>query len=224
MNRTKTPGGNKKLGLATWILGWGVYKAYDSIKTIKDNIRALQEQNLLQQDQIIELSHYLNITYEHVSSNRHAITNLQMGMAQINKTLVAALSSVKFIKYIVAIVNDIRIELAKLTLGVMNLEQNVNVIYKYIRVLSAKQVDPLVIPPDSLRKVLTRVKDDMKRNFRLRLLEDPNTNIWNYYTIMKINPVVMNNFLLIILTIPLTDQSLEMDLYVMCDKDGLLSL
>ena len=82
-----------------------------------------------------------------------------------------------------------------------------------MRVLSARQVNPLVIPPDSLRKDLTRVKDDMKRNPRLRLLEDPNTNIWNYYTIMKITPVVMNNFLLIILKIPLTDQSLEMDLY-----------
>ena len=85
-------------------------------------------------------------------------------------------------------------------------------IYKYMRVLSARQVNPLVIPPDSLRKVLTRVKDDTKRNPRLRLLEDPNT-IWNYYTIMKITPVVMNNFPLIILTTPLTDQSLEMDLY-----------
>ena len=30
---------------------------------------------------------------------------------------------------------------------------------------------------------------------------------------MKITPIVMNNFLLIKLTIPLTDQSLEMDLY-----------
>ena len=47
----------------------------------------------------------------------------------------------------------------------------------------------------------------------LRLPEDPNINIWNYYTIMKITPVVMDDFLLIILTIPLTDQSLEMDLY-----------
>ena len=213
MKNTKSLGRNKRFGLATWTLGWGVYRAYDSIRTIKDNIRTLQEQNILQQDQIIELSHYLNITYRHVSSNRHAITNLQIGMAQINKTLVAALCSVQFIKYTVAIVNDIRIELAKLTLGVMNLEQNVNAIYEYMRVLSAGQVNPLVIPPDSLRKVLTRVKDDMKRNSRLRLPEGPNTNIWNCYTIKKITPVVMNNFLLIILTIPLTDQSLEMDLY-----------
>ena len=47
MNKTKSPGRNKRFGLATWILGWGVYRAYDSIRTIKDNIRTIQEQNLL---------------------------------------------------------------------------------------------------------------------------------------------------------------------------------
>ena len=84
----------------------------------------------MQQDQIIELSHYLNITYGHVSSNRYAITNLQVRMAEINKILVAALSDVKFVKYTMAIVNDIRIVLAKLTPEVMSLEQNVNAIYE----------------------------------------------------------------------------------------------
>ena len=127
--------------------------------------------------------------------------------------LIVALNDVKFVKYLVAIINDIRIILAKLTLGVMSLEQNVNAIYEYLRVLSSRQVNPLIIPPDSLRKVLVQVKEDMKRNPRLQLPEDPNTNIWNYYSIMKVTPIVMDDFLLIILTIPLTDQSLEMDLY-----------
>ena len=85
LNRTKSSNRNKRFGLATWVLGWGVYRTYSSIKAIKDNIRALKEQNL-QQDQIIELSHYLNITYGHVSSNRYAITNLQIRMAEVNKT------------------------------------------------------------------------------------------------------------------------------------------
>ena len=80
--------------------------------------------------------------------------------------------------------------MAKLTLGVISLEQNVNAICEYFRVLSSRQVNPLIIPPDSLRKVLAQVKEDM-----------------------KITPIVMDDFLLIILTIPLTDQSLEMDLY-----------
>ena len=148
-----------------------------------------------------------------MSSNRYAITGLQARMAEIDKTLLSTLSDIKFLKYTVAIISDIRINLAKLMLGIMSLEQNVNAVYEYLRVLSTRQVNPLIIPPDTLQKVLAKVKQDMNRNPRLKLPEDPNLNIWNYYMIMKITPIVMDYFLLILLTIPLTDQSLEMDLY-----------
>ena len=155
----------------------------------------------------------MNITYGHVSSNRYAITNLQVRLAEINKTIIATLGDTKFVKYTVAIINDTRIKLAKLTLGIMTLDRIVNAVYEYLRVLSTRQVNPLIIPPDTLRKVLAKVKKDMNRNPRLKLPEDPNLTIWNYYIIMKITPVVMDDFLLILLTIPLTDQSLEMDHY-----------
>ena len=167
----------------------------------------------MQQDQIFELSHYLNITYAHVSTNRYTITNLQVQLTELNQTLIATMEDAKFVEYTVAVITDIRIILAKLTLGVMGLQQNFNAILKYLRVLSNKQVNPLLIPPDALRGVLAHIKDDMKRNPRLQLPEDPNVNIWNYYPIMKITPIIMDDFLLIILTIPLTDQSLEMNLY-----------
>ena len=193
-------------------MGWGIGHL-TSFRAIKNNIRTLQLQNRLQEDQILELAHYLNITYAHVSTNRYAITNLQVQLAQLNKTLIATLKDAKFIKYTIAVITDVMIILAKLTLGVMSLQQNVNAVYEYLRVLSSKQVNPLIIPPDALRGVLAQIKDDMKRNPRLQLPEDPNINIWNYYPIMKITPIVMDDFLLIILTIPLTDQSLEMDLY-----------
>ena len=149
-NWTDGPRRNRTFGLETWVLGWGLYRTYSTIRHIKDSVRTLQEQNLLQQDQIIELSHYLNITYGHVSSNRYAITNLQVRLAEINKTMIATLGDIKFLKYTVAIVNDIRINLAKLTLGLMTLEQNVNAVYEYLRVLSTRQVNPLIIPLDTL--------------------------------------------------------------------------
>ena len=166
----------------------------------------------MQQDQILELSHYLNITYAHVSTNRYSITNLQVQLTELNQALIAAMEDAKFVKYTVAVITDIRIILAKLTLGIISLQQNVNAIYEYLRVLSSKQVNPLIIPPDALRRVLVQIKNDMKSNPRLQLPEDPNVNIWNYYPIMKITPIVMDDFLLIRLTIPLTDQSLEMNL------------
>ena len=71
-------------------------------------------------------------------------------MAEIDKTLIATLSDTKFLKYTVAIVSDIRINLAKLTLGIMSLEHNVNAVYEYLKVLSTRQVNPLIIPPDTL--------------------------------------------------------------------------
>ena len=212
LNKTTKSRRNKRFGLTGWIMGWGI-GYFTSFRAIKDNIRTLQLQNKLQQDQILELSHYLNITYAHVSNNRYAITNLQVQLAQINQTLMATMQNVRFLRFTVAVITDIRIILAKLTLGVMGLQQNVKAIYEYLRVLSSKQVNPLLIPPDALREVLAHIKDDMKRNPRLQLPEDPNVNLWNYYPIMKITPIVMDDFLLIILTIPLTDQSLEMNLY-----------
>ena len=134
LNKTIKRGRNKRFGLAGWIMGWEL-GYFSSLRTIKDNVRTLQAQNKLQQDQILELSHYLNITYAHVSTNRYTINNLQAQLAQLNKTLMAARQDVKFIRYMVAIITDIRILLAKLTLGVMGLQQNVNAIYEYLRVL-----------------------------------------------------------------------------------------
>ena len=45
---------------------------------------------------------------------------------------------------------DMRMTLAQLSLGLMSLQENVNAIYKYMRVLSTRSMNPLIIPPDSL--------------------------------------------------------------------------
>ena len=81
--------------------------------------------------------------------------------------------------------------LAQLSLGVMSLQENVNAIYEYMRVLSTRRVNPLIIPPNSLWLVLAQAKEDMKRNSQLTLPEDPNINIWNYYSIIKVTPIIM---------------------------------
>ena len=178
LNKTTKNRRNERFGLAGWIMGWGI-GYLTSFRSIKDNIRTLQLQNKLQENQILELSHYLNITYAHVSTNRYAITNLQVQLAQLNQSLIATMQSVKFLRLTVAVITDVRIILAKLTLGVMGLQQNVKAIYEYLRVLSSKQINPLLILPDALRGILAHIKEDMKRNPRLQLPEDPNVNIWN---------------------------------------------
>ena len=178
--------------------------------SIEKNIQALYDQNILQEKQIIELTHYLNITYGHIQANRQVINEINLKVATLNKSLMAIIGEMKFIKFTVAKVTDMRMTLAQLSLGIMSLQENVNAIYE---VLSTRRVNPLIIPPGSLQLVLAQAKEDMKQNPKLSLPEDPNVNIWNYYLIMKVTPIIMENFLLVILTIPLADQSLVMNLY-----------
>ena len=46
----------KRVGILTWILGWGVYSIARSISKIKDNLHILQKQNQLQDKQIKQLA------------------------------------------------------------------------------------------------------------------------------------------------------------------------
>ena len=140
----------KRFGLATWILGWGAYSNTQNIMSIKKNIQALYDQNTLQEKQIIKLTHYLNVTYGHVCTNRLVINVLNIKVATLNKTMMVVIGETKFIKYTVAILTDMTMTLAQLSLGVMSLQENVNAIYEYMRVLSTRRVSPLIIPPDSL--------------------------------------------------------------------------
>ena len=45
------------------------------------------------------------------------------------------------------------------------------------------------------------------------MCEDPETNIWSYYGTVKLTPIVLQDYLMLILTKPLVDQSLHMNLY-----------
>ena len=102
--------------------------------TIKKNNQALYDQNILQEKQIIELTHYLNVTYGHVRPNRLVINELNIKVTTLNKTMMAIIGETKFIKFTVAILTDMRMMLAQLSLGVMSLQENVNAIYEYMRV------------------------------------------------------------------------------------------
>ena len=54
----------------------------------------------------------------------------------------------------------------------------------------------------------------MGPNPRLRLPFDPDTEgIWKYYKVIKITPVVIDKLLVILLTIPILDSTLELNIY-----------
>ena len=113
---------------------------------LKRNIQTLYDQNILQEKQIIELTHYLNVIHGHVCTNRLVINELNIQVATLHKTMMAVIGETKFIKFTVATLTDMRMTLAQLSLGLMSLQENVHAIYEYVRVLSTRRVNPLIIP------------------------------------------------------------------------------
>ena len=79
--------------------------------------------------------------------------------------------------------------------------------------MTTQRASPAVIPPIALRDLLRKVRAKMKPNPRLRLPYDPDTeDIWKYYKVIKITPVVIDKLLVILLTIPIIDSTLELNI------------
>ena len=113
VNNTKYK--KKRFGLATWILGWRIYRNAGYIMSIKMNIQNLYDQNILQERQIIELTHYLNVIYGHVHTNRLVINEFNIKVATLNKTMMAVIGETKFIKFTVAVLTDMRLRINEFT-------------------------------------------------------------------------------------------------------------
>ena len=66
-----------------------------NIKKIKENIQALQDQNTLQEKQILELTHYLNLTMNQVREYRNILYDIDNSLLYINKTLMTHIKETK---------------------------------------------------------------------------------------------------------------------------------
>ena len=66
----------KRFNLMTWIMGWDTFTNMRNIKKIKVNIQVLQDQNILQEKQILELTHFLNFTMNQVREHRNILYDI----------------------------------------------------------------------------------------------------------------------------------------------------
>ena len=204
---------HKRFGVMSWIMGWGVYSNWKQIKSIKKNIKKLHEQNLLQEQQIQDLAHYLNLTATRVRLHDRMLYDIQARLNRIDHSIGALNDIVTFNWLSNNMILDPHIIVNRLITGLIVLKSNVGRIYRYLNVIASQEVNPVMIPPPPLRQLLAEVQKQMKSNPRLMLPYDPQTEIYKFYEVMKITPVVVEDILSMLLTIPLIDKSLQMNLY-----------
>ena len=96
-------------------------------------------------------------------------------------------------------------KILRVNLSLYALRGDVNSLYEYRRALASQELNPMIIPPDILKKILHKIIEDINSNARLKLCKDPETNIWSYYGTVKLTPIILQDCLTLILTVPLVD-------------------
>ena len=131
----------------------------------------------------------------------------------LNKTLQHLTWSIDVIRYENSVLHYFQARIYRVYTSLYALCGDVDSLFEYMRILATQELNPTIIPPDVLKTILHNIENDIKSNARLKLCEDPNTNIWSYYGTIKLTPIVLQDYLMLILTVPLVDQTLYMDLY-----------
>ena len=203
----------KRQDIFTWLLGWGIYSNARSISKIKDNIQILQNQNKLQDKQIKQLAKYLNLTMHQVDRHSEMLYEMDTRLLILNKILHQLMWTVDAIRYENSIINSFQARIYCVYTSLYVLRGDIDSLFEYMRILASQELNPTIIPPDVLKTILHRIENNIKSNARLKLCEDPNTDIWSYYETIKLTPIVLQDYLMLILTVPLVDQTLHMNLY-----------
>ena len=184
-----------------------------SISKIKDNLHILQKQNQLQDKQIKQLAKYLNLTMHQVDRNSEVLYEMDTKVFIINSTLQHLMWHFDAMRYESNILHYFQTRIYRVHTSLYALRGDTDSLFEYMRILASQELNPTIIPPDILKTILHKIEEDIKSNARLKLCEDPETNIWSYYGTVKLTPIVLQDYLMLILTVPLVDQSLHMNLY-----------
>ena len=148
-----------------------------------------------------------------VSRHSPMLYEMDTMMFIMNKTIQDIMWSLNFLQYESDALHYFQARILKVHSSLYALREDENSLYEYMRALASQELNPMIISPDILKKMLHQIIEDMKSNARLKLCEDPETNKWSYYGTVKLTPIVLQDYLMLILTVPLVDHSLQMNLY-----------
>ena len=171
----------KRVGIFSWILGWGVFSNARNIAKIKDNLCTLHQQNKLQDKQIKQLAKFLNLTMHQVDKHNEMLYELDTKMFIINKTSKQMMYTLDIMRYESNLLHYFQNRIYRIYTSLHALQGDTESLFAYMRALASQELNPMSIPPNILKNILHKIEMDIKSHARLKLCEDLDTNIWSYY-------------------------------------------
>ena len=128
------------------------------IKKIKENIAMLRDATILQDQQIRELARYADLTAARVRLHDTQIYRLQYGLLIVEDGIREMIDVTNFQVYTTYHVNIAQAILSRLQTGSVSIENNIDKIFKYLRILlenhDQSQSHFSCYPPSSFKEVI----------------------------------------------------------------------
>ena len=148
-----------------------------------------------------------------VDKHSEMLYEMDTKMLIMNKTLQQIMWTLEAMRYETNLLHYFQNRIYRVYTSLCALQRDTKSLFEYMRVLASQELSPMIITPDILKNILHKIETDIKSHARLKLCEDPETNIWSYYGTIKLTPIVLEDYMMLILTVPLVDQSLHINLY-----------
>ena len=136
----------KRIGILTWILGWGVFLNARNIAKIKDNLHTLHQQNQLQDEQIKHLAKYLNLTMHQVDEHSEMLYEMDTKMLIMNKTLQQIMWTLNAMRYESNLLHYFQNKICRVYTSLYALQGDTESLFKYMRALVSQELSPMIIP------------------------------------------------------------------------------
>ena len=134
------------------------------IKKIKENIAILQDATILQDQQITELARYANLTAACIRLHDSQIYGLQYKLLIVEDGIKEMIDVSNFQIYTSYHVTIAQTMLSHLQTGTVSIENNIDKIFEYLRIMTNHKATSAVIPPVALRRLLLKIEDCMHTN------------------------------------------------------------
>ena len=179
-------------------LGYRVYSNAEDIKTIKKNIKVLQNENKRQDRNINTLARYLRRTIYRVKLHDQMLLGLTIKLIRLKYNLMGHMHLANYNDFTTMILRDAGFTMSRLLTGLTAATQNAETVYNYLRVMASHKLNPTVVPVPQLIKILEEVEKDIKGSPRLTLPIDPKSGkVEEYYNIIRVTPPIIQDMLVV---------------------------
>ena len=160
------------------------------------------------------LAKFLKIVDTRVRIHTKMLNSLNVALTQLQYQLMGTIYLSQYRSFTTYVLRDAGYAMTRLLSGLTSATQNIESVYAYLRIMNSHHLDPTVMPVSQLRDLLKYVQQEIKGSPRLALpIELTDYDIQGYYNIIKVTALITDDILFIVMTIPLKDTSLQMNVY-----------